>query len=121
MEEICHQASSEGWSGTFRNNVNQEASSVLTWNQSADGSCQFQKSTKLLIKTRPLYQMVREVLQAEKSWLKIQASTVMAFHEASEAYFICLLEDSHICAIHAKWKIIIPKDMQLVRQIHGEM
>ena len=38
MEEIHHQASDEGWSGTFRNNVHQEASLVLTWNESTDGN-----------------------------------------------------------------------------------
>ena len=41
----------------------------------------------------------------------------MALHEASEAYLIWLLEDSHICAICAKRIMIMPKDMQLARQI----
>ena len=81
----------------------------------------FQKSTDLLIQKRPFYWLAMEVLQVEKSWFKIQASTVMGLHEASEAYPISLLEDSHICAIHAKGITIMPKDMQLVRQIHGEV
>ena len=62
----------------------------------------FQTLTDLLILKRPFYHMVKEILQAERSWLKIQASAVMALHEAAEAYLIRLLEDGHICTIHAK-------------------
>ena len=51
----------------------------------------FQKSTDLLIQKKPFYRLVREVLQAEKLWFKLEASAVMALHEASEAYFIQLL------------------------------
>ena len=62
----------------------------------------FQKSTNLLILKRPFYWVVKEILQAERSWLKIKALAVMALHEAAIAYLIRLLEDGHICAIHAK-------------------
>ena len=58
---------------------------------------------------------MREVLQAERSWIKIQASAVMALHKAAEVYLIHLMEDSHICTIHTKWITIMPKDMQLAR------
>ena len=81
----------------------------------------FQKSTELLIQKRPFYQLVMEVLQAEKSWFIIQASAVMALHETSEAYLIHLLEDSHICTIHVKRITIMPKDIYLTKQIHGEL
>ena len=81
----------------------------------------FQKPTDLLIQKGTIIQLVREVLQAEKSWFKIQASAVMALHEASEAYLIWLLEDSHVCVIHEKRITIIPKDIQLTRKIWGEV
>ena len=45
----------------------------------------------------------------------------MALHETAEAYLICLMGDSHICAIHAKQITVMPKDMQLARQIRGEV
>eukprot|EP00804_Cyclotella_cryptica_P021249 CCRYP_001526-RA/>CCRYP_001526-RA protein AED:0.38 eAED:0.38 QI:0/-1/0/1/-1/0/1/0/50 len=39
--------------------------------------------------------------------------------EASEAYLIGLLEDANLC-IHARRVTIMPKDMQLSRQIQME-
>ena len=62
----------------------------------------FQKPTGLLILKWPYYQMILEILQFERSWMKIQASAILALHEAAEAYLMRLLEDSNICAIHAK-------------------
>ena len=112
MEQICHQTSNAGWSGNFMNNVDQEVSLFLIWNQSADGNLPLSKSTEVLIQKRLFYRLVREMLQA---------STVMALHEVSEAYLIHLLEDSHICAIHVKRITIMPKDMQLMRQICSEV
>ena len=44
-------------------------------------------------------------------------ATVMALQEATEAYLIQLLEDSNLCAIHAKQVTILLKDMQLARRI----
>ena len=122
-EEICHQTSDEGWSGSgaFRSNIDQKVLPLLTWNQSIDGKPLFSEVHWTVNSEEPFFWLVREVLQAEKSWFKIQAFTVMALHEASEAFLICLLEDSHICAIHVKGIIIMPKDMQLARWIHGEM
>ena len=81
----------------------------------------FQMWMELLIKKGLFYRVVRELVQAERSWLKIQASTVMALHEAAEAYIIWLFKDSHICATHAKRITFMPKDMQLARWIRGEV
>ena len=53
------------------------------------------------------------MLQAEKLWIKIQATATLAIHEAAEAYLVQLLEDSNICAIHTKRVTILPKDIQL--------
>ena len=62
----------------------------------------FQKSTSLLIPKKSFYQVVWEVLQNECSWMKIQALAVFPLHEVAEAYLVHLLEDGHICTIHAK-------------------
>ena len=65
----------------------------------------------------PFLRVVREILQREHASHLIQASTVLALHEAAEAYIICLMEDTNLCAIHAKQVMILPKDMQLARRI----
>lgn len=43
-----------------------------------------------------------------------------ALQEAAEAYLVGLMDDSNLCAIHAKRITIQPKDMQLARRIRGE-
>ena len=80
----------------------------------------YQKSTELLIQKMPFLRMVREILQKDHAWYYIQASAVLALHEAAESYLIHIMEDTIMCTIHAKWVTILPKDMQLVRQIWGE-
>ncbi|KPP56494.1 histone H2A type 2-A-like [Scleropages formosus] len=49
-----------------------------------------------------------------------KSSAAMALQEASEAYLVCLFEDTNLCAIHAKRVTIMPKDIQLARCIRGE-
>ena len=53
--------------------------------------------------------------------MKIQAMAIMTLHEVAEAYLVRLLGDGHICAIHAKHITFMPKDIQLVRWIQGQM
>merc|ERR1712126_478656 len=60
----------------------------------------YQKSTELLLRKLPF-----------------QRSAVMALQEASEAYLVGLMEDTNLCAIHAKRVTIMPKDIQLARRI----
>ena len=52
--------------------------------------------------------------------LRFQSHAVLALQEASEAYLVCLFEDTNLCAIHAKRVTIIPKDLHLARRIGGE-
>ena len=80
----------------------------------------FQKSTELLIPKVPFLQLVKEILQREHGDHLTQAGTVLALHEATEAYLIWLLEDTSLCAIHARCVTILPRDMRLARQISGE-
>ena len=75
----------------------------------------FQKSTELLIPKMPFLWLVKEVLQWEHGDHHIQAGAVLVLHEATEAYIIQLLEDTNLCAIHAKCITIPPRDMQLAR------
>ena len=80
----------------------------------------FQKSTELLIPKAPFLQLVREILQKEHGDHHIQAVAVLALHETTEAYLICLLEDTNLCTIHAKSVTILPRDMRLARWVWGE-
>lgn len=82
---------------------------------------QFQRSTDLLIKKAPFQRLVREITanvgEGEKRWT---LSGVLALQEAAEAYLIGIMEDTLLCAIHAKRVTIMPRDMQLARRIRGE-
>lgn len=83
----------------------------------------FQKSTDLLIRKLPFARLVREIVQDEfgtDSDYRWQSVAIMALQEASEAYLIHLLEDTNLCAIHAKRVTIMQKDMHLARRLRGE-
>ena len=73
----------------------------------------YQKSTELLIRKLPFMCLVQEIGQQLMTGIKFQGTAVMALQEASEAYLISLLEDSNLCAIHAKRCTIMPEDIQL--------
>ena len=45
---------------------------------------------------------------------------ITCLQEACKAYLVSLFEDTNLCAIHAKLITIMPKDIQLARQIRGE-
>ena len=81
----------------------------------------YQKSTELLIRKLPFQRLVREIAQnLTKADICFQSGAIMALQEASEAYLVGLLEDSNLCAVHAKRVTIMPKDIQLARRIRGE-
>lgn len=80
----------------------------------------YQKSTELLIRKLPFQRLVREIAQDFKNDLRFQGNAVAALQEAAEAYLVGLMEDTNLCAIHAKRVTIFPKDIQLARRIRGE-
>ena len=73
----------------------------------------YQKSSELLIRRMPFQRLVREIAQVHNLYLRFQSSAILALQESAEAYLVGLLEDSNLCAIHAKRVTIMPKDMQL--------
>ena len=88
---------------------------------------QCQKSTELLIRKLPFQRLVQEIACDSDvitsplcGKVRFQSAAVMALQEASEAYLVGLFEDTNLCAIHAKWVTIMPKDIQLARRIRGE-
>ncbi|CAD7962266.1 unnamed protein product [Amoebophrya sp. A25] len=84
-----------------------------------------QNSTDLLIRRAPFQRIVREMCRAmqedgETHPVRFQSQALIALQEACEAYMIGLLEDTNLCALHAKRVTIMPKDMQLARRLRGE-
>eukprot|EP00804_Cyclotella_cryptica_P010035 CCRYP_019363-RB/>CCRYP_019363-RB protein AED:0.32 eAED:0.31 QI:0/-1/0/1/-1/0/1/0/54 len=53
--------------------------------------------------------------------MRYTATALAASQEASEAYLIGLMEDTNLCAIHARRVTIMPKDMQLSGKFEGNM
>ncbi len=88
--------------------------------------CKYQKSTDLLICKAPFQRLVREIygdiasISHVSSDYRWQGSSILALQEASEAYHVGLFEDTNLCALHAKRKTIMPKDIQLAQCIRGE-
>ena len=84
-----------------------------------------QKSTELLIPRRSFQRLVRQI--SDSVWrsfghtgLKYQTASLSALHEAAEAYLVSLLEDTNLCAVHAKRVTIMPRDMDLARRLRAE-
>ena len=81
----------------------------------------YQKSMELLIRKLPFQQLVRELAQdLGKMNIRFQSGVIMALQEASEAYLVGLLEDTNLCAVHAKRVTIMTKDIQLAQRIWRE-
>ncbi|KAH7306176.1 hypothetical protein KP509_22G000400 [Ceratopteris richardii] len=74
----------------------------------------YQKSVELLIPRSSFARVVKEEIQCYCAVLHIQGIAIEALQEVVEAYLILMLEDSNLCAIHAKRVTIQPKDLQLV-------
>ena len=79
----------------------------------------YQKSTDLLIRRAPFQWVIYEIMWGFRNDLRIQAVAIKGLQEAAETYLVGIFEDSNLCAIHAKWVTIMPRDVQLAR-ICGE-
>lgn len=80
----------------------------------------YQKSDKLLLKTRPFIRLVKEITAVINGNIRYQSSAIRALQEATEAYMTGVFEATTLCAIHARRTTIMVKDMQLARRIRGE-
>lgn len=85
---------------------------------------QFQRSTDLLLRKLPFARLVKEIAEnyiGANYGIRWQSNAVLALQEACEAFLIHLLEDTNLCAIHAKRVTIMQKDIQLARRIRGHI
>jgi len=76
----------------------------------------YQRSTDLLIRKLPFQRLVREIAEDIKPHWKVpsyqfqsiatnyrfQSTAIGALQEAAEAYLVSLLEDTNLCALHAR-------------------
>ena len=69
----------------------------------------------------PFLQLVREILQKEHGEHHVQAGVVLALHKATKGSLIWHLEDTNLCAIHAKHVTILPHDMRAHDDSRGEI
>ena len=77
----------------------------------------YQKSTELLFRKGVFLRMVRDVAQDSNQDMRFSKSAVLAMQEATEAYLVGMLEDTNLCAVHAKRVTIMPRDMDLCRRL----
>ncbi|KAJ5079986.1 histone H3-like 5-related [Anaeramoeba ignava] len=81
----------------------------------------FQKSTELLLRKLPFQRLVREIAQEHKADLRFQTAAIAALQEATEAFIVDVLEDTNLCALHAKRVTIMRSDLDLVRKIRTDL
>ena len=74
----------------------------------------YQSGTDMLIRRLLFQRMVREIAQSIRTDLRFQSMAIMALQEVWEAFLVGLLEQSNLCAIHAKQVTVMTKDIQLV-------
>jgi histone H3/H4 len=53
--------------------------------------------------------------------IRMESLALLALQEAAETYLTVLFQDANLCAIHAKRVTIMPRDIQLVRRIRGDI
>ena len=80
-----------------------------------------QKSTELLVPKLSFQCLIREVTQDFKTDLRFQSQAILAIQEAAETYLVNPYEHAMLCVIHGKRTTLMPKDIHLVRRIHGEI
>ena len=56
-------------------------------------------------------------MQKVRDDLRLQSTAILALQEVEETFLVGLLEQSNLCALHAKTVTIMPKDIQLARHI----
>ncbi|GMT27066.1 hypothetical protein PFISCL1PPCAC_18363 [Pristionchus fissidentatus] len=82
-----------------------------------------QKTGDLLIPKAPFFRLVKEIAQqmAPTLHLSFQSAAIAALQEGAEAYLVGLFEDTVLTAFHAGRVTVMPRDIQLVRRIRGDL
>ena len=80
----------------------------------------YQKTVDMIIPRAPFQRLVKEISTQNDHELRFQSQALHALQEACEAYIVGLFEDTNLCAIHAKRRTVMKKDMDLARRIRGD-
>lgn len=80
----------------------------------------YQKSTENLIRKAPFQRLCREIAQNIIHDIRFRPEAIEALQQASEDYLVHLMEDTNLCAIHAKRVTVQMKDLQLAKRIKGD-
>ena len=81
----------------------------------------YQSSTEMLIKRLPFQRVVKEIIQKVWDDLRLQSTAILVLQEVGETFLVGLLEQSNLCALHAKRVTIMPKDVHLERCIREDV
>lgn len=80
----------------------------------------YQRYTGYLIPKYSFSKVVREVcMDIGNVPMRWEARALEAIQEAAEAFLVHLLEDSNLCALHAKRVTLMVRDLRLARRIRG--
>jgi histone H3 len=80
-----------------------------------------QKTVETVVPKLAFSRLVREITQELNNTLRFQASALGAIQEAGEQHLTYLLNGANLIAINAGRVTIMPKDLQTVRRIIGEL
>ncbi|CAD8067883.1 unnamed protein product [Paramecium sonneborni] len=80
----------------------------------------YQDSSNLLIRKLPFQRLVRELAGFSEKEMRFQSSAILALQEATEAFIVNMLEDSVICAHHARRITVMQRDINLARRIRAD-
>eukprot|EP01103_Thecamoeba_quadrilineata_P010965 TRINITY_DN2507_c0_g1_i1.p1 TRINITY_DN2507_c0_g1~~TRINITY_DN2507_c0_g1_i1.p1 ORF type:complete len:149 (+),score=24.62 TRINITY_DN2507_c0_g1_i1:81-527(+) len=80
----------------------------------------FQKTASLLIPRTPFQRLAREIAQLYVGNLRFHQKALVALQEGAEQYIVEILEDSSLCAMHARRVTLQPRDLQLALRLRGD-
>ena len=109
----------DGWKGR-NSNLYKKGEILEARDMALQEICFYQKCVVLLIPMWVFCCLVKEIGQNIKSDLWWQSSAILTLQNGVEDYLVRLLEDTNLCALHAHWHTIMPKDMHLVCRIYSE-
>ena len=81
----------------------------------------YQRSTANLLPRLALQRIVKDISSRVLPDTRYTKGAISAIQECVEAYMVGLMEDTGLCAIHARRMTIMTKDMKLARRIRGEI
>ena len=81
----------------------------------------YQRSTDSIVPRAPLQRIIKEITGKYMPDARYSMGAIEAVHQCIEAYMVGLFEDTGLCAVHARRKTIMTRDMRLARRIRGEI